>query len=314
MLELEGDAHRRLRGLVLRAFTSRRIKGFQPEIEAICDDLLNGLTAKTASGDEPVNLLEHFCKPLPVRVIARLLGVPEEMCDQLLAWSNAMVAVYTPNADRAVQDAAEAAAIAFSDFMRAYVDARRDDPRDDLITHLIAAETEGEKLTTEELITTCILLLNAGHEATVHSLGIAVKTLLEHDTDRSLIHGEGIDALIEEVLRFDPPLHLFNRWVYEDMEFQGASLKRGDRIGLLLAAAGRDGEAWDDPDRFIPTRPIKQNAAFGAGIHFCVGAPLARLELRVALPACLPASPSYRWPNRRSMPTHGISTGCRNSW
>ncbi|WP_417247767.1 cytochrome P450 [Celeribacter sp.] len=286
MLELEGDAHRRLRGLVLRAFTSRRIKGFQPEIEAICDDLLDGLAAtfEESGSDSPVNLLDHFCKPLPVRVIARLLGVPEEMCDQLLAWSNAMVAVYTPNADRATQDAAEAAAIAFSDFMRAYVDARRDDPRDDLITHLIAAETEGEKLTTEELITTCILLLNAGHEATVHSLGIAVKTLLEHDTDRTLIHGEGIDALIEEVLRYDPPLHLFNRWVYEDMEFQGTQLKRGDRIGLLLAAAGRDGEAWDDPDRFIPTRPIKQNAAFGAGIHFCVGAPLARLELRVALP------------------------------
>lgn len=282
MLELEGDRHRRLRGLVLRAFTSRRIKELQPEIEAICDDLLEGLAA---GAEDAVDLLERFCKPVPVRVIARLLGVPEEMCDQLLAWSNAMVAVYQPKPAPAVQDAAEAAAIAFSDYMRGYVEARRAEPRDDLITHLIAAETEGEKLSTQELITTCILLLNAGHEATVHGLGIAVKTLLEQGTDPALLADEAsLETVVEEVLRFDPPLHLFNRWVYEDMRFQGADLKRGDRIGLLLAAANRDEEAWDGADRFEPLRPVKQNTAFGAGVHFCVGAPLARLEMRVALP------------------------------
>ena len=280
MLELEGQRHRRLRGLVLRAFTSRRIKDLVPDIEEICDDLFDKMTDTAPQTD----LLQSFCQPLPVRVISRLLGVPEDMSSQLLAWSNAMVAVYTPLRTPEVEAAAEAAAKDFSAFMRSYVEARRTTPRDDLITHLIAAEEDGEKLSTDELITTCILLLNAGHEATVHSLGIAVKTLLEHQTPPDALAEDNIDATIEEVLRYDSPLHFFDRWVYEDMDFMGHTFKRGDKIGLLLGAANRDPDAWDDPDRFEPARKIKQNMAFGAGIHFCVGAPLARLEMRVALP------------------------------
>ena len=166
--------------------------------------------------------------------------------------------------------------------MRTYIEERRDQPADDLITSLIAAEEEGEKLSTAELITTCILLLNAGHEATVHSLGIAVKTLLEHTTPCEVLSEDKIDGTLEELLRFDPPLHLFQRWVYEDTTFFGQELKRGDKIGLLLGAAGRDDDIWDEPDAFDPTRKPKQNMAFGAGLHFCVGAPLARLEMRVA--------------------------------
>ena len=280
MLELEGERHRRLRGLVLRAFTSRRIKDLMPDITAICDDLLDKIDTRAGETD----LLQRFCQPLPVRVISRLLGVPEEMCDQLLAWSNAMVAVYTPMRTPAIETAAEQAAREFSTFMRRYVEARRTTPRDDLITHLIAAEEGGEKLSTDELISTCILLLNAGHEATVHSLGIAVKTLLETDTPPDALTDGAIDATLEEVLRYDPPLHFFDRWVYEDMCFMGHEFKRGDKVGLLLASANRDETAWDEADRFRPARAIKQNMAFGVGLHFCVGAPLARLEMRVALP------------------------------
>ncbi|MBW6419460.1 cytochrome P450 [Celeribacter sp. PS-C1] len=288
MLELEGERHRRLRSLVLRAFTSRRIKALVPDLEEIVDDLMD----RFPEGE--FDLMPTFAKMVPVRIICRLLGVPEEMSEQLLTWSNAMVAVYTPTRTREIEEAASQAATEFSDFMRAYVETRRSQPADDLITSLIAAESEGEKLTTDELITTCILLLNAGHEATVHSLGIAVKTLLEHETPRDLLSDEKIDGTIEELLRFDPPLHLFQRWVYEDTTFLGQELKRGDKIGLLLAAANRDEDTWDDPNRFDPSRKVKQNAAFGAGIHFCVGAPLARLEMRVALPRLFERCPNLR--------------------
>ncbi|WP_321362934.1 cytochrome P450 [uncultured Celeribacter sp.] len=288
MLELEGDRHKRLRSLVLRAFTSRRIRALVPDLEEIVDDLID----RFPKGE--FDLMPAFAKMVPVRIICRLLGVPEEMSEQLLSWSNAMVAVYTPTRTREIEEAASQAATEFSDFMRSYVETRRSQPADDLITSLITAESEGEKLTTDELITTCILLLNAGHEATVHSLGLAVKTLLEQETPREFLSDEKIDGTIEELLRYDPPLHLFQRWVYEDTTFLGEDLKRGDKIGLLLAAAGRDDDTWDDPDRFDPSRKVKQNAAFGAGIHFCVGAPLARLEMRVALPRLFERYPNLR--------------------
>ncbi len=178
MLELEPPAHTRLRGLVLRAFTSRRIAGLAPEIEAIAAKLLAALP------DGPVDLIPAYCTQIPVRIIARLLGVPEEIWPDLLRWSNAMVAVYQAGRTRAVEDAANAAAADFSAFLRGYIDQRRNDPRDDLITQLIAAEENGERLSTDALIGTCILLLNAGHEATVHALGNGVACLLTHETPR----------------------------------------------------------------------------------------------------------------------------------
>lgn len=292
MLELEGDRHRRLRSLVLRAFTSRRIKELAPEITQTCHDLIDAFADGPAQ--DGFDLLKAYATPLPIRIISNLLGVPEDMGDQLLAWSNAMVAVYTPLCSVETQTLAATAATEFSDFMRSYIDKRRSDPRDDLITHLIAAEEDGEKLTTDELISTCILLLNAGHEATVHSIGIAVKTLLEHNTPVEMLDDTRIDGTVEELLRYDPPLHLFQRWVNEDTVFLGQAFKRGDKIGLLLGAANRDDDAWDDPHVFDPTRKVKQNTAFGGGIHFCVGAPLARLEMRIALQVLFERCPNLR--------------------
>ncbi|AJE46307.1 cytochrome P450 [Celeribacter indicus] len=279
MLELEGERHRRLRSLVLRAFTSRRVRALLPDLEEITDGLIDRFPA-----GEAFDLLPAFCQQVPIRVISRLLGVPEEMGPRLLGWSHAMVAVYTPTRTRAMEEAAARAATEFAEFLRGYVEERRARPADDLITHLIAAESEGERLSTDELISTCVLLLNAGHEATVHALGLAVKTLLERRTPPAFLGADRIDGTVEELLRFDPPLHLFQRWVNEDTVFLGQELKRGDRIGLLLGAANRDDDAWDDPHAFDPARKVKQNMSFGAGLHFCVGAPLARLEMRVALP------------------------------
>lgn len=275
MLELEPPRHSRLRSLVLRAFTSRRIAALEPEIAALTNALIDALPA----GE--FDLLPHFGQKLPVIIIARLLGVPEEMSDDLLRWSNAMVGMYMAGRTRETEDRAVAATEAFVTFMRGYVEARRKDPRDDLITHLIAAEAGGEKLTTDELITTCILLLNAGHEATVHTIGNGVKTLLETG------HGitpETAETTVEEILRFDPALHMFTRWAYEDVEVMGQTFRRGDQVGLLLAAANRDPGVWEAPGAFRPLRAVRTNATFGAGLHFCVGAPLARLELVTALP------------------------------
>jgi unspecific monooxygenase len=278
MLELEPPRHTRLRNLVLRAFTSRRIAGLAPEIAALATELA------TAIPPGESDLLKTFAQPLPVRIIARLLGVPEEMAPDLLRWSNAMVGMYMAGRTREMEDRAVRATTDFVAFLRSYVDERRARPADDLITQLIAAESEGEKLSTDELIATCILLLNAGHEATVHTIGNGVKTLLETGTPLSALAPENVEGTVEEILRFDPALHMFTRHAYEDIEVMGHTFRRGDQVGLLLAAANRDPGQWDRADRFIPSRPVKPHVSFGAGLHFCVGAPLARLELQIALP------------------------------
>ena len=288
MLELEAPRHTRLRKLVLRAFTSRRIAGLGPEIDALAHQLIDAFP----SGE--FDLLPAFATRIPIVVICRLLGVPEDMESDLLKWSNAMVSMYQARRTRAVEDEAIAATEAFVAFMRHYVDQRRNDPRDDLITELIAAEAEGEKLSSDELISTCILLLNAGHEATVHAMAIAVKTLLGQQTPASALAPQARDATIEETLRFDPPLHMFTRYVYEDTVLYGENFKRGDKIGLLLGGANRDPDIWDDPNIFDPTRPVKPNTSFGAGAHFCIGAPLARLELTRALPILFDRCPNLR--------------------
>ncbi len=295
MLELEPPRHTRLRGLVLRAFTSRRIAALQSEIESLTHQLIDRFPAG------PFDLLQALGQLLPVIIIARLLGVPEAMAPDLLRWSNAMVGMYQARRTPGMEAAAVAATEAFVAFLTDYITARRAQPADDLITHLIAAEMEGQRLSTEELISTCILLLNAGHEATVHTIGNGVKTLLETRTPLSALSPDNVEGTVEEILRFDPALHMFTRWAYEDVEVMTHRFRRGDRVGLLLAAANRDPGVWDAPDRFQRDRTIRPHASFGAGLHFCVGAPLARLELQTALPIlfhrhpglCLTEPPHY---------------------
>ncbi len=302
MLELEPPRHTRLRSLVLRAFTARRVAELQPEIEGLAEELIDGFP------DGPFDLLSAFAQPLPVRIIARLLGVPEDMAPDLLRWSNAMVGMYMAGRTRAMEDRAVAATEAFVAFLRGYVEDRRKRPADDLITHLIAAEEAGERLTTDELITTCILLLNAGHEATVHTIGNGVKALLEAGTPPAALAPDRVERTVEEILRFDPALHMFTRWAYEDIEVMGQRFARGDQVGLLLAAANRDPGCWDKPGLFRPDRPPMPLVTFGAGLHFCVGAPLARLELQLALPILFARCPACGWWTRRSMPMSTIST------
>ena len=279
MLQLEPPKHTRLRGLVLRAFTSRKINSMTEEIRTLCNQL-----TQRFSGNR-VNILNEYANKIPVIIIARLLGVPEQMSDQLLRWSNDMVMMYQARRTEEHEARAVKASQEFSMFMREYVNERRNKPEDDLITHLISAEEDGEKLTTEELITTCILLLNAGHEATVHSLGNGIKALIENkDLKIDWNSEDKINRLIEEILRFDPPLHIFTRYAYEQIDLGDYTIKKGEEVALVLGATGRDKTIWEDHYSFDPDRTIKKNTAFGGGIHFCVGAALARLEMQIALP------------------------------
>lgn len=272
LLETEPPVHTRLRNLVNRSFLTRRVERLRPRIERLANELIDAF-----EGAGETDLIASFATPIPVTVIAEMLGVPAEMVPELLAWSHDMVAMYQARRDRDIERKAVAATIAFSDFMRSHVKERRAEPRDDLLSHLIAAEAQGSTLTEDELVTTAILLLNAGHEATVHAIGNGVKALLENratPTD---------SAHVEETLRFDPPLHLFTRYALEDVEVSGIRARRGETVGLLLGAANRDPERFEAPDRFLPSRAPNPHVSFGAGIHFCVGAPLARLELETAL-------------------------------
>lgn len=292
LLELEPPVHTRLRGLITRSFLSRQVERLRPAIASLSNGLIDRIEAKGEA-----ELLRDFATPIPVIVICDLLGVPHEMSQHLLAWSHDMVAMYQARRDRAVEDAAVAATVQFSDFMRRYIAQRRKDPRDDLLSELIRAEEQGQKLSEDELVTTAVLLLNAGHEATVHAIGNGIKTLLEHNIRT------GIDAaVVEETLRYDPPLHMFTRYALEDIDYNGLKLKKGEVVGLLLGAANRDPARFAQPDTFNPARDNALITTFGAGIHFCIGAPLARLELQVALPMlfarlpklALAAAPRYR--------------------
>ena len=288
MLELEPPKHTRLRGLVLRAFTTRKINTLQTEIALLSHELLDDLKV------ENVDILKEFATLLPVIVIARLLGVPESMAKDLLGWSNDMVMMYQARRTKELEIKANSSTNEFVNFMEKYIEEKRFDPKDDLISHLISAEEEGDKLSKDELISTCILLLNAGHEATVHTLGNGIKTIIEYGKEKKYLLPEFISATVEEILRYDPPLHIFTRYAYEDVHFRNHKFKRGDQVALVIGAAGRDEKIWNSAHSFNPFRSTKKNLSFGSGIHFCVGAPLARLELVTALPIIFDKFPNIK--------------------
>lgn len=289
MLELEPPRHTRLRSLVTRAFSTKAIQRLDPFIAELSNSLIDGF------GGDSIDLLTAYAEKIPVLTIARMLGVPSEMSDQLLDWSHRMVGMYQANRDRAIEDTAADASREFAAYIGAFIDKRRREPDDDLITALIAAEEDGRKLSRPELVSTCILLLNAGHEATVHAIGNGVKALLDSErAPASLVRPDAIAATVEETLRFDPPLHMFDRHAYEDIELAGHRFRRGDRIALLLAAANRDPEVFPDPDRFDPARDARKQLAFGAGTHFCIGTGLAKLEVRRALETLFKRFPDLR--------------------
>jgi cytochrome P450 len=309
MLELEPPVHTRLRTLVNRAFVSRHVERLRPRVEALANELID----RFEPGE--VDLLPAFASPLPITIIAEMLGVPVEMGPQLLDWSHRMVAMYMHGRTRETEETADRAARDFSDFLRGYVAERRKKPGDDLLSLLIAAQEDGQKLSEDELVSSAILLLNAGHEATVHQTGNAVRSILAQrgDPRRFFTSPEATAATVEECLRFDAPLHMFTRYAYQEIEVSAGILVRpGETVGLLLGMANHDPTAFAEPLAFRPDRADQKNVSFGAGIHFCVGAPLARLELQVSLKTLFDRLPRLRLAEqprfRDTYHFHGLET------
>lgn len=291
LLELEPPEHTRLRTLVNRAFVSRTIEKLTPEITALCHRTIDRFEK-----DGRVELLSAFADILPVTMIARMIGIPEEMGPQLLKWSHAYVRMYMFGRTREDERAADTAARDFADYVRGVIAERRAAPRDDLLSHMVHTEHKGQLLTEDELVSTTIVLLNAGHEATVHQIGNAVRTILENDADPAALFSDetATERTVEECLRISAPVHIFQRYALEDVELDGIRFRRGDKVAMILAAANLDPRKFGDPLAFKPDRDEGANLSFGAGIHFCIGAPLARLELNVALPILFRRLPGLR--------------------
>jgi len=292
LLTLEPPAHTRLRTLVNRAFVSRNVEQLRPRIERLCNELIDGFEA-----DGHVELLKAYAVPVPAIVIAEMIGMPADMAMQLVDWSNRMVAMYMFGVTHETELDANQASIEFMDYVRSVIAERRKQPREDLLTHMLTAEVDGEKLSEDEVISTTILLLNAGHEATVHTTGNGVKAIIESGLDRKALFADArqTEATVEECLRYDAPLHMFTRYALQDVTLEnGLTFKQGETIGLMLAAANRDPSRFANANTFDPFRTDGQNVSFGAGIHFCIGAPLARIELQVALRTLFERLPGLR--------------------
>ncbi|WP_425147825.1 cytochrome P450 [Deinococcus sp.] len=294
LLESEPPKHTRLRGLVGLAFTPRRVEGLRERIGAIVQQVVEGLR-----GRERFDLVRDYAEPLPVTVIAELLGVPPEQRHRLRPWSAAIVRLYEVDPpDEAVTEA-ERAVVDFSALLRGLLDERRTKPQDDLITALVEVEQAGERLSEAELVDTCILLLNAGHEASVNGLTAGVlnlqRTGLWAEVVRAAQHGapEGyFRTVIEELLRYDTPLPMFERWVLEETELAGKAVQPGQKVALLYASGNRDPRKFEAPDELRLSRDPNPHLSFGLGIHYCLGAPLARLELSASLRALALAFPN----------------------
>ena len=273
LLEKEPLQHTRLRSLINRAFVSGRIKALRPRVAQLAHELAQSLK----DGDD---LIEAYCTPIPITIIAELLGVPADMAPQLLDWSHRMVAMYQARRDREVEAAAVTATQEFSTYIQQVIAGRRQALGDDLLSALISAEAAGDRLSIDEVVATSILLLNAGHEATVHALGNSIWTLARHN---EVFRTDAPERSVEELLRYDPPLHMFTRYVLEDIGWGGSELRKGQQVGLLIGSANRDERVNPSGDTFDLARSRPRHVSLGGGIHFCVGAPLARLELQIAL-------------------------------
>jgi cytochrome P450 len=289
ILEMEPPDHTRLRRLISTAFARGHVERLRPWVEELAGRLVDGLVERS-DGTQPVDVLTGMAEQLPVAVIAELLGVPEADRPLLRPWSNAIVKMYEYGRTTQIEDDAERAADEFVTYLRGLAAERRTSPGDDLVSHLVSVrDAEGDRLTEDELVTTCILLLNAGHEATVNVTGNGTLALLRNPdqllrlkADRSLLPGA-----IEELMRFDSPLQLFERTATEDVEIGGITVTAGQKIAALLGAANRDPAVFADPDTLDIGRRENPHISFGAGVHFCIGAPLARVELQATFGALL---------------------------
>lgn len=284
LLETEGATHRHLRRLLARALNPSRIKTLGVRVDSIAKELVDG--------PEPgadIDFIAELAEPLPVVMIAELLGWPEDERHRLRPWSADIVRLYEKDASAEDAARAEAATVEFATMLDSLAEERKSSPRPDLVSELAAMEDEADGLTREQLIASCMLLLNAGHEATVNAAGNGLLALLRHPPAQDRLREEPglIESAVEEMLRFDPPLHLFHRFAQEEVPIAGYRVAAAETVGLLYGSANRDPEMFEAPDTFDITRRPNRHLAFGAATHFCLGAMLARLELKSLMGALL---------------------------
>lgn len=289
MLDLEPPDHTRIRRLVSKAFTPRTVEQLKPYVSELAGDLVDRLVEK-GGGD----LLTDVAEPLPVAVIAQMLGIPEADRAPLRPWSADICGMYELNPSEETARRAVQASVEFSDYLRELIAERREEPGDDLISGLIAAHDEGDRLTEQEMISTAVLLLNAGHEATVNATVNGWYALFRNPAQLAALRADHslIPSAIEELMRYDTPLQLFERWVLDDIEIDGTTIPRGAEIAMLFGSANRDPEVFRDPERLDLTRAENPHISFSAGIHYCIGAPLARIELAASMTALLEKAPT----------------------
>ncbi|MDY0815389.1 cytochrome P450 [Kitasatospora purpeofusca] len=277
LLDLEAPDHTRIRRLVSKAFTPRMVESLRPTVRRLADELVDELLA-AGGGD----LIAAVAEPLPVAVIAEMLGIPESDRHLLRPWSADITGMFELNPTEETARRAVTASTEFSDYLRALIRDRRTAPGTDLISALIQAQEGSDALSEQEMVSTCVLLLNAGHEATVNTTGNGWWALFRNPAELARLRAD-VDGLlptaVEELMRWDTPLQMFERWVLEDIEIGGVTVPRGAEVALLFGSANRDPDRFTAPDRLDLGRSDNPHITFGAGIHFCLGAPLARLEL-----------------------------------
>lgn len=288
MIDLEPPDHTRLRRLVSIAFTPRTVQSLRPRIETIVEALVD-----RAAGMGEFDLIADLVEEVPVTVIAELLGIPEADRRLLRPWSADITLMYELNPSEADQRRATDASAEFATYLRNLARERRKRPTGDLLSELALVAETGDRLTEEELMGTAVLLLNAGHEASVNGAANSWWALLRHPEALAALRADPSLAptAIEELLRFDTPAPMFERWVLEDLELHGVSIKRGQELALLFAAANRDATVFHRPDEIVLDRDPNPYLSFGAGIHNCLGAPLAKIEFEVLFRSILTRLP-----------------------
>ncbi|MCA1656255.1 MAG: cytochrome P450 [Actinobacteria bacterium] len=293
LLWLEPPDHTRIRKLVAAAFTPRSVEALRERCLRLATELIGPL----AEAGE-MELLRDYAQPYSIAVICRMLGVPVDRQRDLLAWSHRMVKMYEFDVPLEAAAAASAAAGEFRDYVRELIRERRARPRDDMVTALAEARVDSGRLSDDEIVSTVIVLLNAGHEATVNTLGNGMLAFAEHPDEWRRVAGGEVTAAAasEEMIRFDPPLQLFERWVLtDDFEIGKVAIPRGAKIALLFGAANRDPRVFERPDELDAGREnAAQHIGFGGGIHVCIGAPLARIELEASVDALRRTWPDFR--------------------
>ena len=293
LLWLEPPEHTRMRRLVAAAFTPRAVEALREPAAQLARELLEPLTE---SGE--MELLYDFAQPYSIAVICRMLGVPLDRHRDLLDWSHRMVKMYEFDVPVEAAEAANCAAAEFRDYVLVLIRERRAKPRDDMVTALVEARVDGGRLSDDEIVSTVIVLLNAGHEATVNTLGNGTLAFAHRpDQWRRVVAGDVLASdAVEEMIRFDPPLQLFERWVLtDDFAIDDVPIPRGEKIALLFGAANRDPRVFERPDKLdVGRENAAQHIGFGGGIHVCIGAPLARIELEASVDALRQWWPDFR--------------------